>query len=69
MQNVTWIVDSEGDFGVKVGEKVCVFYKWHDGTLLEEAAGVIELTDANSKSLWHKVRQAVEEWKEEEGLK
>ena len=55
-----WGYDKDGDFALKIDDKLYVFYKWSDPTILtgnKEAEGFVPLTDANSKDVWKKVRK------------
>lgn len=67
--NIVWGFDEDGDFGFKSDDRIAVFYKWHDAvTLPEQQYGFTELTDGHSKNLWRKIKKAIAEFKEEEGL-
>jgi hypothetical protein len=59
MDDPIWGYDKDGDFALKVGDKLYVFYKWSDPTILmgKETEGFVPLTDANSKDVWKKVRK------------
>lgn len=55
-----WCVDKDGDFGLKIGPLVFVFYKWSDPTIMWAKNAKLDLlNDANSKTFYRAVQNAM----------
>lgn len=55
-----WGYDGDGDFALKIGDKVYSFYKWANPTILtgKDTERFVPLNDSNSKDVWKKVSKA-----------
>jgi hypothetical protein len=58
MEKPEWGYDDEGDFALRIGLNVYIFYKWANPIVMPlNKSGFVPLTDANSKEVWKKVRK------------